>query len=452
LSYPTGGNVYGVAIGTRPENVEIPQVLKRDPGPGDNIYPIGKKWINTTANTTFTLTSFSSMQGSLLANWEQEGGGATTSPISQFTVGDSPDQVTVLPDAMSNVNLPDGNGIAAVGTANTVTYNMASPFTGDFTFDGNISSSQSNATPANGSSLNLLRSRGSTGTPVIVDSGDVIGNIQFSGYDGAAYQLAGTIQTTVAGAPGAASMPGSMSFQVTDTGSGTPTKMMQINYNDSSASPNSNEGFQIFEPLVVNPPGNSFNPDTTHLCMLTVNAQDPGEAVAILIRNNVGSPPTSSNTSLLFGSSSPTSPPDTQLYCELACMPIDNTNSQLLVNILSGGTMATGASFNSDKSLAVNGTLILATVGTSIQVSTGTNAKAGQAVLVAGTVTVDTTAVQTSSFIFLTRAVGAGTAAGIPQVGSISDASKFIIDSVDATGAIVTGDTSTINWWIIDSI
>ncbi|MDE3022113.1 MAG: hypothetical protein KGI54_09650 [Pseudomonadota bacterium] len=423
-------------------------ILKRDPGVGDNIYPIGKKWVNNADNTTFTLTSFVNNQGSLLAQWVKEGGGSTSVPISQITPGSG---IVVVPDSSSNVNFPNGNGTATVGTDNTLTIDMASPFTGDFTFDGNITSSASNATPVNGASLNLIRSRGTTGTPVIVDSGDVLGNIHVSGYDGVAYQLAGVIQTIVPSAPGAGSMPGAMLFQVSDTGSTTPTTMMRINYNDSSASPDSNGGCQIFEPLVVNPPGTSFNPDSTHLCMLTVNAQSTGSPVAILIRNNIGSPVASSKTSLLFGSSNPDSSGNTLLYSELACVPVDSNGATLAINVFSAASLKQAAIFDVDLNLNLAGRLALNTVGTTIKMTTGANAKMGQATLVAGTATVATTAVQVDSFVFLSRAVKAGTAVGVPQLGTVTAGTSFVIDSLDSTGTLVAGDTSAINWWIIDS-
>jgi hypothetical protein len=56
------------------------------------------------------------------------GGGAG---IDTITPGSG---ILVVPDGGGNVNFPNGNGIATVGTANTLTTNMASPFTGDFSF------------------------------------------------------------------------------------------------------------------------------------------------------------------------------------------------------------------------------------------------------------------------------------------------------------------------------
>lgn len=56
-------------------------------------------------------------------------GGGTA--IDSITPGSG---IVVVADGSGNINAPNGNGIATVGTLNTLTVNMASPFTGDFSF------------------------------------------------------------------------------------------------------------------------------------------------------------------------------------------------------------------------------------------------------------------------------------------------------------------------------
>jgi hypothetical protein len=68
---------------------------------------------------------------------------------------------------------------------------------------------------------------------------------------------------------------------------------------------------------------------------------------------------------------------------------------------------------------------------------------AGQAVLVAGTVTVTTPLVTANSIILLTRGV-AGGAVGDLKVGTITAGTSFTIVSASGT------DTSTINWCIVN--
>lgn len=73
----------------------------------------------------------------------------------------------------------------------------------------------------------------------------------------------------------------------------------------------------------------------------------------------------------------------------------------------------------------------------------GTNGSVGSAALVAGTVVVPTTAITSSSIIFLTINAGGGTI-GVPYVSARSAGVSFTISS--STGAL---DTSLIGWLLV---
>ena len=115
-------------------------------------------------------------------------------------------------------------------------------------------------------------------------------------------------------------------------------------------------------------------------------------------------------------------------------------------NLSVGGTIATtglnpitsGAGF-----VAQLGNLDIQNAGSGLKVKEGSNAKQGQAVLVAGTVTVANTSVTASSRIFLTHAVVGGTI-GIPSIGTVTAGTSFVINSSNAA------DTSTINYEIFE--
>ena len=95
--------------------------------------------------------------------------------------------------------------------------------------------------------------------------------------------------------------------------------------------------------------------------------------------------------------------------------------------------------------LLVTKTLSLSNVGSGFKVKEGTNAKMGQATLVAGTVTVSTTAVGANSRIFLTIAkLGTVAAPKAIAVTTTTAGTSFVITSADST------DTSSINWIIFD--
>lgn len=91
-------------------------------------------------------------------------------------------------------------------------------------------------------------------------------------------------------------------------------------------------------------------------------------------------------------------------------------------------------------------------LGATVALATTEQAKAkwqGRAVLVAGTVTVSTTAVKAASIVSLTRCVAGGTV-GVLQLGTVTASTSFVINSVQATTAstVEAGDTATVCWTV----
>jgi hypothetical protein len=107
------------------------------------------------------------------------------------------------------------------------------------------------------------------------------------------------------------------------------------------------------------------------------------------------------------------------------------------------GATGFGATTTPTDKLEVTGNLALLTAGNKIKIATGSNASIGTSTLIAGTVTVSTTAVTSSSKIFLTCAVTGGTL-GFLSVGTITNGTSFVINSSSVL------DTSQINWFIIN--
>lgn len=77
-------------------------------------------------------------------------------------------------------------------------------------------------------------------------------------------------------------------------------------------------------------------------------------------------------------------------------------------------------------------------------ISTGAAPKAGQVTLVAGTATVNTTAIGASSLVFFQR-VSAGGTIGISTTYTKVNGTSFTINSDNSL------DTSTFNWWIVET-
>lgn len=90
-----------------------------------------------------------------------------------------------------------------------------------------------------------------------------------------------------------------------------------------------------------------------------------------------------------------------------------------------------------------NGNLGTNVAGYGVNVKEGTNARMGTATLVAGTVTVSTTAVTANSRIMLT-AQNSGAAPGALRISARTAGTSFAITSTSAT------DTSLVAWIIFE--
>lgn len=145
-----------------------------------------------------------------------------------------------------------------------------------------------------------------------------------------------------------------------------------------------------------------------------------------------------------FAANTGTSPTYTALYAGLNTTEPTFTNSAFTAD--NGAIAAPIAIFrdNGTKVFSIedggNPTLAL---GNKLVIATGTNASIGTATLVAGTVTVSTTAALTASKIFVTVTTPGGTQ-GFLSVPTITNATSFVITSTSAT------ETSIVNWWIIN--
>lgn len=143
----------------------------------------------------------------------------------------TPDSGTspVVPNASGNVTLTGGNGIATAGGTNVVTFNMESPFSGNFTFDATLSADTfdttntttgltitDNTITADGSNSNISLSLVPKGTGgVVVGTNLTVGN---STQD-VSYTIAGASVTAVVSveASGATDLAGVVNHRHSDT-------------------------------------------------------------------------------------------------------------------------------------------------------------------------------------------------------------------------------------------
>jgi hypothetical protein len=94
---------------------------------------------------------------------------------------------------------------------------------------GNAVSLTRNVNSASGAYLNFGKSRGTTnGSNTVVQSGDILGTIDFQGADGSEMVEAALIKAEVDGTPGSNDMPGRLVFSTTADGASSPTERMRI--------------------------------------------------------------------------------------------------------------------------------------------------------------------------------------------------------------------------------
>jgi|GEM_PF-5833878 len=118
----------------------------------------------------------------------------------------------------------------------------------------------------------------------------------------------------------------------------------------------------------------------------------------------------------------------------LSIIQQDTTLSPVVCNFIDGNTIVA--------SITQNGSIVLAQPGAKLTIDTGYNASVGAVLLSSGAATVYTSAVTSTSRIFITAQSCAGCAAY--SIGTIVPGISFIINSTNSA------DASKVAWWIIN--
>ena len=118
------------------------------------------------------------------------------------------------------------------------------------------------------------------------------------------------------------------------------------------------------------------------------------------------------------------------------------------------GNVGIGSATTPVEKLEVAGNLALTTIGSKLKIATGTNASLGTATLVAGQVTVNTTAVKTGSQVWIQYSQMSGTGTtSILTTSSITDSTSFSVNAITAGSALNStnsSDNNQIKWLIIN--
>lgn len=117
----TKTSLYGTAIGTMSTDPFVIHFDVRDPTSYDVNYPVQKRWFNSVTNNYWILDGFTTIGGTLQADWDQIGFGvATMSSLTGNSGG------AVFPDGSNNTNiLGDTTTINIVGNPATHTLTVS---------------------------------------------------------------------------------------------------------------------------------------------------------------------------------------------------------------------------------------------------------------------------------------------------------------------------------------
>jgi hypothetical protein len=127
----TTQNLYTLGTGTVSSSAFTPVISNNDPlpqnvsGPGGT-FQIGQRWVNTSANTVFTLTSLAPSQGQILATWTQSANAGSLDTLTANTG-------TAIP-VSGVIQIAGGGNISTSATGNVVTISSSLSYsTGTFT-------------------------------------------------------------------------------------------------------------------------------------------------------------------------------------------------------------------------------------------------------------------------------------------------------------------------------
>jgi hypothetical protein len=134
----------------------------------------------------------------------------------------NPDATPFVVDASGNVTI--GSATQTTGSGYTPKVQLLGT-SNSLTAIGQYSFSASGSSPIN--EYALSRS-GTIGTHTVVQDGDTVGSLRFSGSDGTGFIRAAQIVGQVDGTPGTNDMPGRLIFSTTADGASAPSERMRI--------------------------------------------------------------------------------------------------------------------------------------------------------------------------------------------------------------------------------
>ncbi len=291
--------------------------------------------------------------------------------------------------------------------------------------------------------LNFYSASGTQSSPTVSEVGAAIMTIGGSGYNGATYGTgSGAIILQVADTITGTQVPGAFHFYTTNA-DGPLSDAFQIDENGNARATNFIGGQGA---LLSSESGGA---------LLMQSGATGNTLIAQASQDSIATPDTSTDADpLLFIAAQGH---DGTLYKTAAGISID-VNGTPATGFVPGAVTvfasdnSTGntnvARFEHDaaivyKPTSITGDLTLTTAGNGLLIKTGSNATAGKATMVGGTVVVSTTKVTANSLILLTAQNNAGVLGSV-SVSARTAGTSFTITSTNAL------DTSDVAWFIVE--
>lgn len=261
MSFQPGANLYTAGFGSRPENVEVPHIEKRDPAQSDVNYPIGKRWLNTVSEEEFILYSFSVVSGVTSAVWGTPVG--ATGPV--LTISDT-DDIPVFPDAQGDIQF-NGNINQIDVSSNPLSHELNFSLTNPLEIQG-LTTTGTVILSASSDNNITIGNAGSAFQQTIIDGHDVvIGNNSLPTsveIEGNIHVGAGSTSIQIGNGSSNTSISGEVIFAEGFTSSGSSAAINPSIFSDTPVSLVSTTGF-LTGPVTYNAVGceTVFSCDTT---------------------------------------------------------------------------------------------------------------------------------------------------------------------------------------------
>jgi hypothetical protein len=199
--------------------------------------------ITTVNATNVEATNIKAKDGTSAIAIANTTGAVTVSTPTVISVNSASDALRITQAGAGNALVvedstnPDSTPFV-VDTGGAVMSGSTSPFSSLSGIPAQVSSNAAtnqvafagyrNSADTTGAQISISKSRGTASSPTIVNSGDNIGQIWWTGYDGSNYFRAASIACQIDTTPASGSMPGRLIFSTTLDGSSSPTERMRI--------------------------------------------------------------------------------------------------------------------------------------------------------------------------------------------------------------------------------